>query len=90
MTIRLYRAFEEGFGITRARLTTFAKTAPKKYKVYTIPKRSSGYRVIAHPSKSLKEKQKFLVTFLSDFLSHKSLGSKLFAESMVKITVRVK
>ncbi|MEZ8169045.1 MULTISPECIES: retron St85 family RNA-directed DNA polymerase [Vibrio] len=71
MTIRLYRAFEEDFGITRARLTTFAKTAPKKYKVYTIPKRSSGYRVIAHPSKSLKEKQKFLVAFLSDFfVSH--------------------
>lgn len=71
MTIRLYRAFEEDLGVTRSRLTSFAKTAPKRYKVYTIPKRSSGYRVIAHPSKALKKIQKFLVEFLSDFfISH--------------------
>ncbi|PSU48155.1 RNA-directed DNA polymerase [Photobacterium frigidiphilum] len=49
----------------------FAKTAPKRYKVYTIPKRTSGYRVIAHPSKSLKKIQKFLAGFLADiFITH--------------------
>ncbi|KJG19445.1 DNA polymerase [Photobacterium iliopiscarium] len=39
----------------------FLLSAPKKYKVYTIPKRTSGHRVIAQPSKELKMYQrKFL------------------------------
>jgi hypothetical protein len=39
----------------------FLISAPKKYKVYTIPKRTSGHRVIAQPSKELKVYQrKFL------------------------------
>ena len=36
----------------------FLANAPKKYKVYTIPKRTSGHRVIAQPSKDLKEYQR--------------------------------
>lgn len=36
----------------------FLLSAPKKYKVYTIPKRTSGHRVIAQPSKELKEYQR--------------------------------
>ena len=36
----------------------FLVNAPKKYKVYTIPKRTSGHRVIAQPSKELKEYQR--------------------------------
>jgi len=39
-------------------VTTFLRNAPQKYKVYTIPKRTSGYRVIAQPSKELKEYQR--------------------------------
>lgn len=36
----------------------FLLSAPKRYKVYTIPKRTSGHRVIAQPSKELKEYQR--------------------------------
>lgn len=36
----------------------FLLNAPKRYKVYTIPKRTSGHRVIAQPSKELKEYQR--------------------------------
>ncbi|MFS1417747.1 retron St85 family RNA-directed DNA polymerase [Vibrio splendidus] len=36
----------------------FLQSAPKRYKVYTIPKRTSGHRVIAQPSKELKEYQR--------------------------------
>lgn len=39
--------------------------APKKYKVYTIPKRTSGHRVIAHPSKELKKLQRAFNRFYS-------------------------
>ncbi|MGY4070082.1 retron St85 family RNA-directed DNA polymerase [Aeromonas caviae] len=36
----------------------FLVTAPRKYKVYTIPKRSIGHRLIAQPSQELKIYQK--------------------------------
>lgn len=36
----------------------FLQNAPKRYKVYTIPKRTAGHRVIAQPSKELKEYQR--------------------------------
>ena len=39
-------------------VSRFLLSAPKKYKVYTIPKRTSGHRVIAQPSKELKEYQR--------------------------------
>lgn len=38
--------------------------APKKYKVYYIPKRGSGLRMIAQPTKELKDIQRFLVSLL--------------------------
>lgn len=41
----------------------FLKNAPKKYKVFTIPKRTSGHRVIAQPSKELKEYQRAFLKF---------------------------
>ena len=39
-------------------VSRFLQSAPKKYKVYTIPKRTSGHRVIAQPSKELKKYQR--------------------------------
>lgn len=41
-----------------AEVVRFLVSAPLMYKVYTIPKRSSGHRVIAQPSKELKEYQR--------------------------------
>lgn len=39
---------------SEAEVILFLRNAPRKYKVYTIPKRTSGHRVIAQPSKELK------------------------------------
>jgi retron-type reverse transcriptase len=39
-------------------VSSFLLNAPNKYKVYTIPKRTSGHRVIAQPSKELKAYQR--------------------------------
>lgn len=36
-------------------------TAPRRYKVYTIPKRGGGRRLIAHPARELKALQRALV-----------------------------
>lgn len=48
-------------------LDKFLRLAPNKYKVYTIPKRTSGKRVIAHPSKKLKIIQKTALKHLEEY-----------------------
>src|SRR5690606_25931992 len=60
--------------ITQSELLKFSATAPHRYKVYEIPKRSGkGTRTIAHPSKELKFIQRIIVSFLKKSLPiHKS------------------
>ncbi|MGD9664548.1 MAG: retron St85 family RNA-directed DNA polymerase [Novosphingobium sp.] len=48
-------------GIDEAKLMSLAETASKRYKVYTIPKRAGGNRLIEHPSRELKAIQRWLV-----------------------------
>lgn len=50
--------------ITEQEIISFVASAPKKYKVYTIPKKSSGTRVIAQPAKRLKDYQRCLIKLL--------------------------
>lgn len=54
--------------IDYSEIRRFSRLAPHHYKVYTIPKRSVGHRVIAHPSKKLKTFQRTLNRILSDVL----------------------
>lgn len=48
-------------GIDESKLMSLAQTASKRYKVYTIPKRIGGERLIEHPSRELKAIQRWLV-----------------------------
>lgn len=50
--------------ITSQDIDQLAASAPNMYKIYTIPKRNMGKRVIAHPSKKLKSYQRALIEFL--------------------------
>lgn len=54
--------------ITEQELQYFLLTAPNQYKVYAIPKRTSGKRIIAHPAKKLKCYQKIVVKHLESIL----------------------
>lgn len=73
MRIKLFSNLQTKLNCSRKKIETFSEKAPYKYKVYTIPKRSSGLRVIAHPSKELKVYQRALLSVLGDHLiSHKS------------------
>lgn len=45
-------------GSSRSEVESFLYSAPERYKVYRIPKRKHGFRVIAQPSKELKEYQR--------------------------------
>ena len=54
-------------GLTKAEVLSIARNAPKRYKVYEIPKRSGqGTRTICHPSRELKALQYF---FLREILN---------------------
>ncbi|MBW3533437.1 retron St85 family RNA-directed DNA polymerase [Shewanella sp. NKUCC06_TVS] len=48
--------------LNQTQLIDFAIEAPKMYKVYAIPKRTSGKRIIAHPAKRVKIAQRALLT----------------------------
>lgn len=49
---------------SRYSVVSFLRLAPNKYRVYTIPKRSYGYRTIAHPTAELKLLQR---SFIDNF-----------------------
>lgn len=53
---------------SRSSVERFSQTAPNRYKVYSIPKRKSGRRIIAHPSKELKIYQRALISLLGNLL----------------------
>lgn len=56
------------FNTTPQELFLFLHDAPRKYKVYEIPKRTSGTRTIAQPIPKLKDYQRFIVSILDEHL----------------------
>ncbi len=56
------------FNKTPQELFLFFHDAPRKYKVYEIPKRTSGTRTIAQPIPELKKYQRFVISILNDHL----------------------
>ncbi|MBT9099076.1 retron St85 family RNA-directed DNA polymerase [Methylovulum psychrotolerans] len=54
--------------VSKQEINEFVLSAPKKYKRYTIPKRTSGKRVIAQPAKRLKDYQRALIKLLEQIL----------------------
>ncbi len=64
--MELTKLIEDKLGLSEGEIISFLKTAPNKYKVYFIPKRSSGRRLIAHPSKELKRYQRVISEYLQE------------------------
>jgi RNA-directed DNA polymerase len=48
-------------GLTKSELLSLVETAPKRYYVWKIPKRSGGERTICHPARELKAIQRYFV-----------------------------
>ncbi|MBX9943558.1 MAG: retron St85 family RNA-directed DNA polymerase [Reyranella sp.] len=71
MTIGLLKELGIKLGMGRSDLLRIISTAPKRYKVYQIPKRRGGTRTIAQPSRELKAIQRVLLkAVLSKFPVH--------------------
>ncbi|WP_425305402.1 retron St85 family RNA-directed DNA polymerase [Chthonobacter albigriseus] len=53
------------FSLTEAEIRSIAATAPRRYFVWTVPKKSGGTRLLCHPARELKRIQRY---FNSAFL----------------------
>lgn len=53
---------------SRDKIRQIARTAPLRYKIYKIPKKTYGERTIAHPSRILKSCQRSLSVFFESTL----------------------
>jgi len=62
--MQLYQFLCTELSTSKQEISDFVLSAPKKYKIYTIPKRTAGKRVIAHPAKKLKQYQRVLIARL--------------------------
>ena len=63
-------ALAQKMGREELEIRAFLMNAPDRYKVFTIPKRKQGYRIIAQPSRELKIYQRQLENFII-FPKHK-------------------
>jgi hypothetical protein len=69
MMLLLRLAVETGLSLPE--LLSIVDTAPRRYKVYQIPKKSGGWREIAHPARELKILQRFVLdNYLSKYPVH--------------------
>jgi RNA-directed DNA polymerase len=63
----LVERIAQGLLLPPTYVTSLAAGASHHYKTYTIPKRTSGTRIIHHPSKQLKAVQRWLATNVVSF-----------------------
>jgi RNA-directed DNA polymerase len=71
--MNLQDELSEHFGLDINDMARIISTAPARYKIYQIPKRRGGTRIIAQPSRDLKSIQRFIVqTKLSNLPVHQS------------------
>ncbi|MBN3214579.1 RNA-directed DNA polymerase [Pectobacterium polaris] len=68
MTVQIEKILCDHLDYPTYELTSIAIRAPKKYRVYYIPKRNGGLRVISQPTKQLKKIQRVLVAHLTNLL----------------------
>ena len=57
----LSKSIHESLGVSSAQLERIIQRAPNTYKVYEIPKKSGGHRIIAQPAKETKYIQNWLI-----------------------------
>lgn len=72
-------------GLAPADLERIIITAPARYKTYFIPKKSGGFRLIAHPSRELKVLQRYVLDhYLSHFPVHSCATAYAVGTSILK------
>lgn len=68
MTRRLVEQLHQELGLSEAQIMRLIVRSPHTYKVYTIPKKTGGARVIAQPAKETKAIQHWLIDNIFNLL----------------------
>lgn len=68
MTLGLIATVASEAGISAASARRIAQSAPHRYKVFSIPKKGGGMRVVAQPAREVKALQRTLVAYLTPLL----------------------
>lgn len=66
--VELVAEMSADLGLTPSRLDKIIKTAPLRYKRFSIPKRSGGWRQVAQPAREVKAIQRWLISKLETIL----------------------
>ncbi len=85
MSTPLVKALQEATGLGEAQILRLIVRSPHTYKVYTIPKKTGGERVIAQPAKETKYLQRWLIANLfSELPIHDSAAAYKVRASIKK------
>jgi len=90
--MQIYQFLSKELSTSKQEISAYSLSAPNKYKIYAIPKRTSGKRIIAHPAKRLKEYQRKITELLelhlqvhdAAFAYRKNIGIKNNAQQHLK------
>jgi RNA-directed DNA polymerase len=64
----LLRSMAADLGFLPGQLVPVIRTAPLRYKVYTVPKKNGGQRVLAQPAREVKAMQYWVMDYLRPFI----------------------
>lgn len=79
----ILRLLQNETGLSEDDLNRIVRTAPRRYKVFEIPKRSGGMREIAQPARELKFIQRVLIrTILTELPVHAAAQAYLPGKSI--------
>ncbi len=84
MIVSLIDALQGSLGISESYLNRLILRSPFSYKVYTIPKRSGGERIIAQPAKETKFVQHWLIQNIFEYLPIHECASAYKVGSSIK------
>lgn len=89
MSANLKAKMCESLALTLSELDELAHTAPGRYKVYPIKKKSGGSRTICQPAQEVKFVQKFLIKkYLSHYAIHNCATAYVEGSSAYKNSLR--
>jgi RNA-directed DNA polymerase len=74
--------------LTRLEIQSIARTAPGRYYVWSVAKRSGGRRIICHPARELKSVQEFLLRSVLNNLAIHSSATAYVKGSSIKLNAQ--
>ena len=85
MESKFFHTLCKKLNLSTSELMEFISNAPVSYKIYSIPKKNGGRRVIAHPAKKLKKIQRELLLLLEkDLKIHHSAFAYIKGKNIIQ------